>query len=108
VWYNFWTGDTLIGGQTISSAAPIDTLPLFVKAGSIIPVGPFVQYAAEKPANPSELRIYPGADGSFTLYEDENDNTIMKKVSSPLFLFPGTMHNDSCLLKSGKAPFQGC
>jgi len=45
-----------------------------VKAGSIVPMGPFVQYSNEKPADPIELRIYPGADGSFTLYEDENDN----------------------------------
>src|ERR1019366_1951100 len=45
-----------------------------VKSGSIIPLGPFIQYAAEKPADPIELRIFPGADGSFTLYEDENDN----------------------------------
>ncbi len=45
-----------------------------VKSGSIVPMGPFVQYATEKPADPIELRIYPGADGSFTLYEDENDN----------------------------------
>jgi alpha-D-xyloside xylohydrolase len=73
-WYDFWTGDTLSGGQTITSAAPIDKIPLFVKAGSIIPMGPFVQYAAEKPSAPIELRIYPGADGRFTLYEDENDN----------------------------------
>ena len=45
-----------------------------VRSGSILPMGPFVQYATEKPADPIELRIYPGADGSFTLYEDENDN----------------------------------
>ncbi len=73
-WYDFWTGEILAGGQTIVSAAPIDKIPLLVKAGSIIPMGPFVQYAAEKPSAPIEVRIYPGADGSFTLYEDENDN----------------------------------
>ena len=73
-WYDFWTGDTLMGGQSITSAAPIDKIPLFVKAGSIIPMGPFVQYAAEKPTDPIYMRIYPGADGNFTLYEDENDN----------------------------------
>jgi alpha-D-xyloside xylohydrolase len=73
-WYDFWTGDTVEGGKTIKADAPIDKLPLFVKAGSIIPMGPFLQYSTEKPANPIELRIYPGADGRFTLYEDENDN----------------------------------
>jgi alpha-D-xyloside xylohydrolase len=73
-WIDFWTGQTLPGGQTITADAPIDKIPLLIRAGSIIPMGPFVQYAAEKPADPIELRIYPGADGTFTLYEDENDN----------------------------------
>jgi alpha-D-xyloside xylohydrolase len=73
-WIDFWTGQTLAGGQTITADAPIDKIPLLVRGGSIIPLGPFVQYASEKPADPIELRVYPGADGSFTLYEDENDN----------------------------------
>ena len=73
-WIDFWTGEPLTGGQTITADAPIDKIPLLVRAGSIIPMGPFIQYAAEKPADPIELRIYPGADGDFTLYEDENDN----------------------------------
>jgi alpha-D-xyloside xylohydrolase len=73
-WVDFWTGQSLAGGQAITADAPIDKIPLLIKAGSIIPMGPFVQYATEKAADPIELRIYPGADGSFTLYEDENDN----------------------------------
>lgn len=72
-WFDFWTGKTLPGNQTIEAEAPIETIPLYVRAGSIVPMGPQVQYATEKPADPIELRIYPGADGSFTLYEDEND-----------------------------------
>ncbi len=72
-WYDFWTGKMLTGGQTINAAAPIDILPLYVKAGSIVPMGPLVQYATEKTAAPTELRIYAGADGKFTVYEDEND-----------------------------------
>ena len=74
LWYNFWTGEDIKGGQTIKTDAPIEIIPLFVRAGSIIPMGPFIQYSTEKPADPIELRIYPGADGHFTLYEDENDN----------------------------------
>jgi len=74
IWYNFWTGETLVGGQTIVAPAPIETIPLYVKAGSIIPMGPFMQYATEKPADTLELRVYRGEDGQFTLYEDENDN----------------------------------
>jgi alpha-D-xyloside xylohydrolase len=73
-WIDFWTGKTFAGGQTITAPAPIEIMPLYVKAGSIIPLGPFLQYSTEKPANPLELRIYPGADGTFELYEDENDN----------------------------------
>ena len=61
------------GGQTIEASAPIDILPLYIKAGSIVPMGPLLQYATEKPADPLELRIYTGANGEFTLYEDEND-----------------------------------
>jgi alpha-D-xyloside xylohydrolase len=73
-WIDFWTGDSLTGGGSVVADAPIDKIPLMVRAGSIVPMGPFVQYAAEKPDAPIELRIYPGADGNFTLYEDENDN----------------------------------
>ncbi len=72
-WFDFWTGEILNGGQTVTSSAPIDKIPLFVKAGSIIPMGPFIQYAEEK-TDPIEIRIYPGADAMFTIYEDENDN----------------------------------
>jgi alpha-D-xyloside xylohydrolase len=86
-WYDFWTGEKLDGGQSIIAAAPIDKIPLLVKAGSIIPLGPFVQYATEKPADPLELRIYPGTDGSFTLYEDENDNYNYEKGSFATIIF---------------------
>ncbi|MGA8265107.1 MAG: TIM-barrel domain-containing protein [Ignavibacteriaceae bacterium] len=72
-WYDFWTGKQFEGGQTINTDAPHDRIPLFVKAGSIIPIGPAIQYATEK-NDPIEIRIYPGADDEFTLYEDENDN----------------------------------
>ncbi len=73
-WYDFWTGKTYNGGQKATFEAPIDKIPLLVKAGSIIPMGPFVEYSTQKPADPLELRIYRGANGSFNLYEDENDN----------------------------------
>jgi alpha-D-xyloside xylohydrolase len=72
-WYDFWTGATSPAGQQVEAAAPVETLPLFVRPGSIIPLGPFVQYSDEKPADPIEIRVYPGANGSFTLYEDEGD-----------------------------------
>ena len=71
---DFWTGETLAGGKTVTANAPVNILPLYVRAGSIVPLGPVVQYATEKPADPIELRVYRGADGKFTLYEDEGDN----------------------------------
>ena len=73
-WIDFWTGKRYQAGQTIEAAAPLETIPLFVKAGSIVPMGPFIQYAEEKTNGDIELRVYTGANGSFSLYEDENDN----------------------------------
>jgi alpha-D-xyloside xylohydrolase len=73
-WYDFWTGEKLKGGQTVTKEIPIDIISLYAKAGSILPVGPEVQYATEKKWDNLEIRVYPGADGEFTLYEDENDN----------------------------------
>jgi alpha-D-xyloside xylohydrolase len=72
-WYDFWTGRAVNGGVAVDTAAPIGRIPLYVRAGSIVPMGPELQYSTEKPADPIELRVYAGADGSFTLYEDEND-----------------------------------
>ncbi len=74
VWYDFWSNRRYEGGRTIERLAPIDIIPVFVKAGSILPFGPAVQYSNEKPWDNLEIRVYPGADGEFTLYEDEGDN----------------------------------
>jgi len=73
-WYDFWTGAALEGGRTIVAIAPLDRLPLYIRAGSILPLGPDEDWSTQKPADPIELRIYRGANGDFTLYEDENDN----------------------------------
>jgi alpha-D-xyloside xylohydrolase len=70
-WYDFWTGTNTAGGQTADVAAPYDSMPLFVRAGSIIPCGPDLQYTGEKPADPITLYVYAGANGAFTLYEDD-------------------------------------
>jgi len=73
-WYDFWTGSSIQGGRAIDAPASIDRVSLYVRAGSILPLGPDLEYATEKPADPIELRVYRGANGSFTLFEDENDN----------------------------------
>jgi alpha-D-xyloside xylohydrolase len=73
-WYDFWTGAKVEGSKRIEADAPLAKLPLYVRAGSIIPLGPTMEWSTEKAADPIEIRVYPGADGDFTLYEDENDN----------------------------------
>src|ERR1035441_6101407 len=78
-WYDFWTGTTLKGEQTVSAVAPLETMPLYVRAGSIIPMDPELQYASEKPADPIELRIYRGANSAFTLYEDDGESYSYEK-----------------------------
>jgi alpha-D-xyloside xylohydrolase len=71
-WYDFWTGQLRNGGNTMTVNAPLSQIPLHMRAGSIVPMGPDIQYATER-ADTIELRIYPGADGSFTMYEDQGD-----------------------------------
>jgi len=73
-WYDFWTNKLYKGGQTVTLETTLDRVPMFVRAGSILPLGPEMQYVGEKAWDNLELRVYPGADGSFTLYEDEGDN----------------------------------
>ena len=73
-WYDFWTSQRLKGGQTVTLQTAFDRVPMFVRAGSIIPLGPEMQYVGEKSWDNLELRVYPGADATFTLYEDEGDS----------------------------------
>jgi alpha-D-xyloside xylohydrolase len=73
-WYDFWTGQLFHGGQEITAAAPLDIIPLFVRAGSILPMGPVIQYADENPHAPIEVRVYAGTDSQFEFYEDEGDS----------------------------------
>jgi len=70
-WYLFWTGAAAAGGASVSAPAPFDAMPVYVRAGSIVPLGPDLQYTSEKPADPITLYVYAGADGAFTLYEDQ-------------------------------------
>jgi len=106
-WYDFWTGKVYNGGQTIASAAPIDVMPLYVKAGSIIPMGPVMEYATEKPANNIELRIYPGANGQFEYYEDENDNYNYEKGQSATFLLSWNDKLHQLSITGTKGSFKG-
>ena len=73
-WYDFWTNKQYKGGQDVTLETTLDRVPMFVRAGSILPLGPEMQYVGEKAWDNLEMRVYPGANGRFTLYEDEGDN----------------------------------
>jgi alpha-D-xyloside xylohydrolase len=73
-WYDFWNDQKYHGGQTLLADAPLERLPLYVRAGSIVPMGPRRQHVDDRPDAPVELHIYPGSDGTFLLYEDEGDS----------------------------------
>jgi alpha-D-xyloside xylohydrolase len=70
-WYDFYNGRSVAGGQTITAAAPYERMPLFVRAGSIVPTGPAIQFTGNDSHSPVMLNVYTGANGSFSLYEDD-------------------------------------
>ena len=74
MWYDFWTNQKYQGGQNVTLTTSFDRVPMFVRAGSILPLGPEMQYVGEKTWDNLEIRVYPGADASFVLYEDEGDS----------------------------------
>ena len=106
-WIDFWTGETVEGGQTIAKETPIDIMPLYVKAGSIIPIGPDVQYAEEKPWDNLEIRVYKGADGEFTLYEDENDSYNYEKGLYSTIKFSWDNSENTLIISDREGKFPG-
>ena len=86
-WYDFWTGQRYSGGKTVTLQTTFDRVPMFVRAGSILPLGPEMQYVGEKPWDNLEMRVYPGADAQFTLYEDEGDSYNYEKGAYTTILF---------------------
>lgn len=106
LWYNFWTGKSYKGGQNIKADASFETMPLFVRAGSIVPMGPFIQYSTEK-SDPLEIRIYPGTDGEFTLYEDENDNYNYEKGLYSLIAFRWDDRRKTLSIEDRKGDYPG-
>ncbi|HTV13706.1 MAG TPA: TIM-barrel domain-containing protein [Acidobacteriaceae bacterium] len=73
-WWEFWSGAAVAGGQQVSRAVDLKTMPLYVKAGAVVPLGPVKQYTTEPVEEPLTLRVYPGADGNFVLYEDDGES----------------------------------
>jgi alpha-D-xyloside xylohydrolase len=85
-WYDFYTGRSEAGGRTIKADAPYERMPLFVRAGSIVPIGPEIQHTAQAPGGPVTLNVYTGADGQFSLYED--DGTSMQYANGQFARIP--------------------
>ncbi len=106
-WYDFWTGERIKGGQFITRKTPIDIIPIFVKAGSIVPMGPEVQYASEKKWDDLEIRIYPGANGEFVLYEDEGDNYNYEKGQYSIIKFLWNDVKKTLTIHDRKGSFPG-
>jgi alpha-D-xyloside xylohydrolase len=106
-WFDFWTGEKFIGGSKVIKETPLDILPLYVKAGSIIPFGPEVQYATEKKWDNLEIRIYPGANGKFVLYEDENDSYNYEKGAYSTITFTWDDKSKKLSISDRKGNFSG-
>ena len=78
-WYDFWTREKLEGGREITRNVDLETIPLYVRAGAVIPMGPIKQYTAEPVDGPLTLWVHPGADGAFSLYEDDGNTFNFRK-----------------------------
>lgn len=106
-WYDFWTGEVQTGGQKLTVDVPMDMMPLYVRAGSVLTMGPVMQYATEKPADKIELRIYPGANGEFKMYEDENDNYNYEKGAKATFSLSWNDKLRTLTISDTKGSFKG-
>ncbi len=105
-WYDFWTGKHFAGGRTVETDAPLDKIPLFVKAGSIVPMGKAIQYSAEK-SDTLEIRVYKGADGRFDLYEDEGDNYNYEKGKYSIISFSWNEKTQSLTVGNKQGDYPG-
>lgn len=106
-WYDFYTGNRFTGGQTVKANAPLDKIPLFVKAGSILPVGPVQQYTGEKQADTLDIRVYRGADASFVLYEDEGDSYAYEQGAYSLIAFAWNEQKQELSIGKQEGAFPG-
>ena len=106
-WFDFWTKEKFNGGQEIQKTVNLQSIPLYVKAGSIIPFGFDVQYATEKKWDNLTLKIYPGADADFVLYEDEFDNYNYEKGDYTEIPFHWNEKSKTLTINSRKGNFKG-
>ena len=106
-WYDFWTNKSFKGGQNVTLATSFDRVPMFVRAGSILPLGPEMQYVGEKTWDQLEIRVYPGADGSFVLYEDEGDGYNYEKGAYSTIAFSWNDKARKLTIGARKGDFPG-
>ncbi len=106
-WFDFWTNEKHKGGQEIEKSVNLQSIPLYVKAGSIIPFGPDVQYATEKKWDNITVKIYPGKDADFVLYEDEFDNYNYEKGDYSEIPFHWNENSKTLTIDPRKGKFKG-
>ena len=106
-WYDFWTNKSFKGGQNVTLETSFDRVPMFVRAGSILPLGPEMQYVGEKAWDQLEIRVYPGANGSFVLYEDEGDGYNYEKGAYSTITFSWNDKARQLTIGARKGDFPG-
>ena len=106
-WYDFWTNKAYKGGRNVTLETTFDRVPMFVRAGSILPLGPEMQYVGEKAWDNLELRVYPGADGRFVLYEDEGDNYNYEKGMYSVIQFSWNDKKHTLTIGARKGEYPG-
>ena len=107
VWYDWWTGERIEGGREVTRSVDLATLPLYARAGAIIPLDPLRQYAMEPVSGPTILRIYPGADGEFSLYEDQGDTNDYLKGASAMIPIRWNEKTGTLILGSRQGSYPG-
>jgi alpha-D-xyloside xylohydrolase len=106
-WYDFYSNKYIQGGQTLTVDAPYERIPVFVRAGSILPLGPQMQWSDEKPADLIHILVYEGADGQFTLYEDEGTNYNYEKGKYATITFTYDDTHRQLTISKRKGSFKG-
>lgn len=106
-WYNFWDGKKSVGETTVTVETPLEKMPVFVKAGSVIPIGTNVQYAMENKGDTLQILVYPGADGSLKLYEDEGENYNYEKGEYSIIRIAWNEKKSTLTLGKRKGEYKG-
>jgi alpha-D-xyloside xylohydrolase len=106
-WFDFWSGEKVAGGQSVTRETPLNVFPFYIREGSILPLGPVMQYATEQPDAPYEVRIYAGADATFTLYEDDNETYDYEKGAYSTYALNWSQATQSLTIGARKGRFPG-